>query len=357
MRCGLIGVINGQLIVRLNILKRVRYCFSLIVVLSLSVLLSACTVVYKSTGDALIGYAEDQGVPYMLATDDVALGCSMTEAFTPFLLSFSRVTTPPDQLAILFYLMAGNCSEIKAWEQELRYLRAVHGQNATEAQDARIAQQRFLGQAAHRQLSGYRYLISAIAEPGYECPEFSSDNDELYWLIGLLDGIQAIMNDIASSGSVGVPMDIAAKVGRGAACLDNEKWWGIPDAIQAAIWVTIPSNRPVGKDPIQILTDSLQIGARQGVFVSLVLAAQVYLGQGEIKKVKQIIRNYAGLKVQTPASQEFKILNEVSKLQIQAISDRLWTEATGKRTPIGRIGHFWDDPEKAVEVIDIDEII
>jgi hypothetical protein len=30
-----------------------------------------------------------------------------------------------------------------------------------------------------------------------ECPEFAAGNDEFYWLMGLLDGIQAIINDIA----------------------------------------------------------------------------------------------------------------------------------------------------------------
>ncbi|MCK5190937.1 MAG: hypothetical protein KAR12_12870, partial [Methylococcales bacterium] len=117
-------------------MKRYRHYFSLLLVLSFSVLLNACTVVYKGTGNIMTGYAEDQGVPYMLATDDVALACSMVEAFTPFLLSFSRVTTPPDQLAILFYLKAGTCIEFKAWEEELRYLRAIHEKNSIEAQDA-----------------------------------------------------------------------------------------------------------------------------------------------------------------------------------------------------------------------------
>ncbi len=293
----------------------------------------------------------------MLAADDVALTCSMVESFTPFLLSFSQVTTPPDQLAILFYLMAGNCTEFKAWEEELRYLRAIHAKNSTEAQDARISQQRFLGLAAHRQLLGYHHLAKAFVEPGAECPDFASDNDELYWLIGLVNGIQAIMNDIASGGTVEVPLDIAAKVGRGAACLNNEKWWGTPDAIQAAIWMTIPGNRPVDRDPEHILKQSLQIGWQQGIRIPQVLAAQVYLGQGKIEEVKQIIRNYSGLGKQTSASQTFKSLNDVSRLQIQAISDRLWTEATGRRTPLGRTGSFWDDPAKTVETIEIDDIL
>ena len=82
-------------------------------ILCIPLLLNACSLAYKSTGDVMIGYAEDQGIPYMLATNDAVLGCAMSEAFTPFLLSFSKVTTSPDHLAILLYLMAGNCSEFK----------------------------------------------------------------------------------------------------------------------------------------------------------------------------------------------------------------------------------------------------
>ena len=331
--------------------------YLLLPLLSLYLLLSACTVAYKSTGDILLGYAEDEGVPYMLASRDVAMGCSMAEAFTPFLLSFSRVTRSPDQLAILFYLVAGNCMEINAQEEELRYLRAIYAKNSTEAQDARIAQQRLLSLAARRQLTGYYSLIVAQTEPGGMCPEFDSENTELFWLFGLLNGIQAILNDIASGGNSEVPMDIAAKVARGAACLDNEKWWGVPAAIQAAVWITIPGDLPANKTPRKILQQSLQIGIQQGMSVSHVLAAQVYLGQGETEEVKQVIRSYASLSKQKSANHQFDILNKVSRLQIQAISDRMWTEATGKRTPLGKLGSFWDDSNKAVETIDIDEIL
>ena len=196
-----------------------------------------------------------------------------------------------------------------------------------------------------------------MSEPGGECPEFSSDNDEFYWLLGLLDGIQAIINDIASGGRVEVPMDIAAKVGRGAACLDNERWWGVPEAIQAAIWITIPGNEPVDKDPRLILQQAMQIGADQGMGVSYVLAAQIYLGQGDTAELKQLVRNYAEFSSSAINNKEFEVLNQVARMQIQAISDRLWTEATGRRTPIGRIGTFWDDTETAVETIDIDELL
>jgi hypothetical protein len=98
------------------------------------------------------------------------------------------------------------------------------------------------------------------------------------------------------------------------------------------------------------------MGLQQGIRIPQVMATQVYLGLGQIEQVKNIIRNHARLKV-TAATQTYKILNQVSNLQIQAISDRLWTEATGKRTPLGKLGAFWDDPKKAVETIDIDELL
>ena len=47
----------------------------------------------------------------------------------------------------------------------------------------------------------------------------------------------------------------------------------------------------------------------------------------------------------------------MAALQMQAISDRLWTEATGKRTPLGKAGSFWDDPAKVLDSIDIDDLL
>lgn len=327
---------------------------SLFFSLCLCLLLNGCTLVYKGTGNILISYAEDQGIPYLLKTDDVSFSCSMVESFAPFLLSFSRVTSPPDHLAILFYLMAGTCTEFKAWDEELRYLRAIYNKNPIEAQDARIAQQRYLSQAAQRQLTGYNYLSLAFSEPGAECPLLDTDIDQLYWLMGLISGLQAVLNDIASAGNVQVPLDIAAKIGRAAVCLNNDKWWGIPQAIQATIWITIPGNKPVGKDPIKILDNALQTGLQQGIKISHVLAAQVHFGLGDMAKVKQIIRSLSKARQATADSQIYELLNQVANRQIQQISDRLWTEATGTRTPIGKLGYFWDDPAQAIDTIDID---
>lgn len=342
---------------RIDILKKPPSALSLFFLLTVSLLLSACSVVYKGTGNALIGYAEDQGVPYLLAAEDVALSCSMAESFAPFLLSFSKVTSSPDQLAVLFYLMAGSCTEFKAWEEELRYLRALYVKDPVVAKDARIAQQRYLAQAASRQLIAYQYLTSIYSELGTNCPPFNDKEEDLYWMMGLISGLQALINDIASAGKANVPLDIAAKIGRAAVCINNQTWWGVPDAIQAALWIISPVDKPANVDPIKMLNDALQIGLQQGIGIAQVLSAQVHLSLGNTEQVKQIIHQHSQVKASTSVNNAYQLLNQLSILQMQQFSDRLWTKATGSRTPIGKMGSFWDDPVSDIDTIEIDELL
>ena len=42
---------------------------------------------------------------------------------------------------------------------------------------------------------------------------------------------------------------------------------------------------------------------------------------------------------------------------IVAISDRLWVEHTGHRTPMGQLGTFWDDQPENVETMSLDGLL
>lgn len=327
-------------------------CFTLLISLS-----SGCSLIYKSTGDILINYAEDQAVPYLMATDDPTMACAMSEGMGPLFFSFGTVTTPPDKLATLLYLMTAMCSEEKAWNEELRYLRAVQARNISEAQDARIAEKRYLALTAQRQLRGYEALVRSYGEPGGKCPKLKTDNDELYWLVGLLDGVQGLFSDLKAEGAAGVPLDVASRAARGSECIDTDKWWGLPLALRAAVWTAIPSTKPKNEDPYARLDEASKIGLRQGVRVAQVLELQIYLGQGKVEKAKEIIRAHAKAKKTSPSDPQLVILDEVATRQILAVSDRMWTEATGKRTPIGGLGTFWDDKKKEVESLDLDSIL
>jgi len=321
-------------------------------------LMTAVTLVINNSGKVLVAFIEDHAVPYVLKTDDVEMGCVLAEALTLVIPSLAQINASPHKLAVIFGFLSGSCSEFKAWKEELRYIRATHAKNVIEAQDARIAQKRYLNLAARRQLRGYQNLELAYAKiPGHGCPDFDTWNEEFYWLVGLMDGMQAVLNDLASEGSANVPLGISLKVGRGAVCLDNEKWWGIPNAIQAAIWVSFPGNKPEGIDPLAVLDQSVQIGLQQGMRLVQVIATKIHIGLGDNERVKEIIRDNISTRNSISANPDFLFLDQVTTIQLQATSDFMWTEATGKRTPIGGLGRFWDDPENTVDTVDIIDIL
>lgn len=326
-------------------------------ILTLFLLYASAILVINNSGKLLVSFVEDQAVPYVLKTDDVAMGCVMAEALSLLIPSLSQINASPYKLAVIFDFLSGSCAEFKAREEELRYIRAIHAKNVTEAQDARVQQKRYLNLAAQRQLKGYLNLESAYPEISTnKCPQFANWNDEFYWLVGLMDGLQAVLNDLASEGSAQVPLDISLKVGRGASCLDNAQWWGVPDAIQSAIWISFPGHKPLGIKPLQVLDQSMQTGLQQGMRIVQVIAAKIYIGLGDTGRVKAIIRDNVATRSSMPANPDFLFLDKVATIQLQSVSDTLWTEATGKRTPIGGLGTFWDDPESTTDTVDITDI-
>jgi hypothetical protein len=136
-----------------------------------------------------------------------------------------------------------------------------------EAQDARIEQKRWAAIAAQRQYNAYQLFAQRWESKykyhlGESCPKMRSDKDQLTYMLGLLSGLQAVTNDINSGGDVNVPKDIAGIVERSMACLDNTKFWGVPNATRAVIWTLLPADE--GKpDPYVTLKQSMQIGEQK----------------------------------------------------------------------------------------------
>jgi hypothetical protein len=88
-----------------------------------------------------------------------------------------------------------------------------------------------------------------------------------------------------------------------------------------------------------------------------VIAAKIHIGLGNNKKVKSIIRENIRTRNKIATNPQFLFLDEVTTIQLRAISDSMWTEATGKRTPIGGLGTFWDDNQNTVDTVDILDIL
>jgi uncharacterized protein YceK len=318
--------------------------------------MSGCSSIYTTTGWFAYDFSENYAMPYVMKTDDTEMGCAMSESMTPMLLSFSELTWSPDRLATTMYMQSGACAEAKAMEEGLTYLRAYKAQNIGEAKDARIRQKRLFALAANRQYKGYKHIVAEFGEPGEECPDMDED-EEFFWMLGLVSGLQAVMSDVRSQGEVGVPKDIAMKSVRGSQCLDAQRWWGVPKAMQAAVWTMMPDNAPDGVDPWQELADASEMAGDAGVRLAQAVEVVIADGSGNEERLRDAIRRHAQSVKTTPSSNDYRMLDIVATKQVLAVSDRLWTEATGSRTPIGGLGTFWDDQSPAEEALDIDDLL
>lgn len=321
-----------------------------------TLVLQGCGMIYKTTGDVLVNFGRSEMLPHMMTDDDTRIACAAGEAQTPLLLAFERVGSHPDKLAVLMYVTASSCTDALAMEAELRYLRAISQGNVAEAQDARILQKRYAAMSAKRQYEAYSRLVGVYGEANNgECPKLKKDFDELVWMIGLVGGVQALMNDGVADGTVGVPRDIAAKVERGAACLDNAKWWGVPRGVRASIWNLLPMLAPKNAEPWKELEQSAKLGFQDGVRLGSAMYALAAYSKGDDQRLRKVIRDFAANGENIDP--EYRMMDQMAASIIEGISDRMWTEATGKRTPLGGLGTFWDDASKSQPAVNIDDLL
>lgn len=324
---------------------------------ALVLFLQGCGLVYNTTGDLLISYGRDEMVPYMMAQDDVEMGCKAGEAMTPLLMSFEKVGSDPDKLAVLQYVTAGACAQARSLEAELRYMRNIEQGNVAQAQDARIVQKREAATAARRQLEAYHRMVSEYGEiKENECPDLDKEFDQLVWLVGMVGGVQALMNDSTSGGEVGVPRNIVAKVADGSSCLDNTKWWGVPNGIRGAIWNMLPPLAPDNAEPWAMMEKAQKMGFDQGVRLGSALYAMISYNKGDKERLREAIRKFADYDT-SKINDQYRMLDAMAHTMILGLSDRMWTEATGKRTPSGGLGTFWDEGSSSSNDSNIQDLL
>lgn len=322
----------------------------------LLVTLSGCSTIYRTTGWFAYDFTEEYAIPYTMKAGDREQACDMTTALAPALMSFTELTFPPDRAAITMNMMMGSCAEEKAQEQSLAYVRAFKAQNINEAKDARIREKRAFAVAAQRQYAAYRHMVAEFGEPGDKCPKLSKSK-ELYWVLGNIAGMQAVMSDLRSDSVVNVPKDIAMKSVRGLQCVDNQRWWGLPQALQAGIWIMMPDTAPRGTDPWAEMEKASMLATASGVRMAHAIEVVIADGAGNPERLRAAIRRHAeSLKIKE-SNQDFRMMDIMASRQILAVSDRLWTEGTGARTPVGSFGTFWDDVKTPVNTLNIDDLL
>lgn len=310
----------------------------------LLVFLAGCAVnpLHRVTGQVMTGYAEAENTPYVLAMNDVESACALGESVDPLLYSFSRVTSAPDSTGALLQILAGICMERETWQEELRYLRADYRGETGEMRDARTSMRRHYGYTAARQREAYDRALSAYhydPSPDSACPCFSNDQEEITFLLGLTAGAQAVINDSTAGGRAGVPRRIAAQVERGAACLDNEKWAGLPQSLRAAVWLLLPDTMPDEHDDAwAVLADNRERAIAGGMRVAPALELVMAENLGKDETIAEVLAFLAETDSDFEVNPAYRLPDQVGMRMAWAVSDRFWTSHHGYRTPNNRFG-------------------
>jgi len=308
--------------------------------------MSGCALLQSGASGVTLNILEEGFTPPALKLSDADMVCNFATVNAPLVGAARAFHGDPSLMEATLYTTASFCSDARAVEEELRYMRAVREKRPDEAQDARVAQKRMLATSTERQYTAFKRMRDKLEQKyffqyGKTCPKFKRDFDELTYLAGSLSGLLAITNDFGSQQSVGVPTDIAPLAEFAMTCLNNEKWWGTPQAVRAAVWSLIPGGAE-GKDVKGTFDASMTLGESKGVRLPHVLAAVTATSADDAATVRSVIKRFANVPNFKPNA-DYRIFDAMAKVQIQVISDRMWTQATGSRTPFNSLGKFWDD--------------
>ncbi|MBE0486786.1 MAG: hypothetical protein IBX51_11655 [Marinobacter sp.] len=319
--------------------------------------------VYTTTGMVLTNYAESEATPYVLEMKDPEMACALGLSLDPLVYSFSRVMSPPDTTGALLMLLAANCSEYQAMESEIHYLRANHAGDVNNARDAREQVKRLNADIAHRRLTAFERAMAAYkfdpgAEP-LECPFLFNEQDELTFMMGLVTGLQAIVNDANSGAMAGIPRNIAPQAERAVQCIDNEKWAGVPNAVRALVWLLLPDTRPpMSPDPWRVLANSRALGFEGGHRVASALEVVAAETFGRPDVLEDALRAAANAENSMKVSEDYRLLDAVARRILLHASDKHWAANYGYRTPSNSFGSLSPvSSSRSTEVMDLDGLL
>lgn len=275
-------------------------------------------------------------VPRALVGGDLEMVCALGEGTTYTLMSLPSAENPPNRGKIIGFATAAMCAELSAWEGELATKRAetsLTGPGQIAAiKDARIAAAREHAVAGARFWEAFQATEEHYGPVGEDCPKFNGKRDEMSYLIGLVSGMNALLHDKTAGGPNDVPLDVMPRVARGSVCLDDAKWWGVPGALQAGVWASVPGSGPADVDAWALLDERASVGEASGVRVGrafqVLLAANA--GQSEAAEAG-IIRHGQSLN-STPVNPDWRLLDEYARRITLQQSDLIWTAAEGYRT-------------------------
>ncbi|MEY3015131.1 MAG: hypothetical protein RIT45_3866, partial [Pseudomonadota bacterium] len=164
------------------------------------------------------------------------------------------------------------------------------------------------------------------------CPTIETD-EQVFYLLGLSAGMMALMHDRGARGTAGVPMSIPMRVARAAACIDDATWWGVPSALQAAVWMTVPGSGPKDADPKKTLTDAAAKGDAAGVRLARALQVVALGGAGDEAGARDAIAAHGAAVKAKAAPARWRLLDAYAQRLTRHAADLIWTRELGHRGP------------------------
>lgn len=321
-------------------------------------LTQGCNSLYKPIGSTLIAYSEDHALPEFLETTDVDLACQSGTSLLPLLSSFSRVGTDTKKIEISLYLLSAFCAEQQAHYFEL--LENLSDQAKTYRQSISYSslKKRAYQKAAKHQLASYASTLAAFnysAETS--CPEFSRDLDEVLFLLGHLQGLEALLNGGKSAGLIIIPLNVSNDIYRAMACLDNKKWWGVPQVVEATLLIFLPElDRTKSKIVDITIEESIAHGRQQGVPLAETIALAAWEGQGSTDKVKKLIQEHFQSLSTLKVDDKWLVINNINNRHLQNRADIFLLEQ-GKSIPPDIASAFRPIPETTSDIeFDLDDL-
>jgi hypothetical protein len=326
--------------------------------LLLGVLLAAvggCSI-QAMTGDTMSAFTVEQVVPQTMASDDVGMACAGGLGQAQLMEAFGRVTDPEPRASVVTFSSAGMCAEMDGWEAELRRMRALKEGRVAEAQDALTFEKLAHLDAAKRNLYAFQSLERAYGTVGGDaCPELDPDtSDRLFYLLGLSSGMLAVVHDRGAGGDAGVPMTVPQAVLRATKCLDVEAWWGMPLALRAAIWTSIPGVLPEGEDPWRAMQQAADAADKSGVGLSYALWVQTAASNGKTPEMCAAVDRYTASLAANPRNPSYRLLDAYAAKTIRHEVNKQWIQSVGYRAPAGALACYKAPTPDPSDDVDLD---
>ncbi len=305
-------------------------------------------------GNAVMEYTHDEAIPYLMAQGDLQAACQMGQSMGPVVASFSRVKLDPSNIGIATNMAAGMCAEFDQRSAELDKTRALFENRSSAAQDALIREKQGHRLAALRMYRGYEDAQKTFGNFSEKCPKFENKTDELLALLGLASGALGLLHDFNSEKSVGISLDVPGIIEKSASCFDDDKWWGMPTALRASLWMSIPGAGPDGVDPVDALQKAAEKGDKQGVLLAraMLVFMATNIGQNDVA-----CSAIAQMPSDNSLNHDWDMLNAYAKSMIIHQADLAWTRANGYRAPFMQPSCPSEDEETTLSQDEVDDLL